>query len=83
MYLYLLTKEEDIPNTFDSCIVAAETEEDAKHIHPDGDWPRRDWWEDKDTLSFWTHPNNVITKWIGIPNIDILRGVVLSSYNAG
>tara|TARA_R110000824_G_scaffold142824_2_gene310127 strand:+ start:7800 stop:8048 length:249 start_codon:yes stop_codon:yes gene_type:complete len=45
MNLYLLTQEENTgEGTFDSCVVVAESGEDAKNIHPFNDWDRVDAW---------------------------------------
>lgn len=66
-------------DTFDSCIVCAENEEDAKSIHPDGD---------SDILTeggySWTNSFADITcAEIGVANEDQKRGVICSSFNAG
>ena len=80
MKLYLLeqTSNKDW-DTYDSCIVCAESEEDAKTIHPRGNefkehqqW--NGWVQTKDQIS--------CTE-IGVANEDIKKGVICASFNAG
>ena len=81
MNIYLLTQNESNGwwDSFDSIIVAAKTEEDAKSIHPwDGKYTNN--WGSKDWAS---KPENVTAKLIGIAIEGIERGVILSSINAG
>ncbi len=45
MKLYLLEQKENTSNnTIDACVVVAETEDDARQVHPYGDWDRVDVW---------------------------------------
>lgn len=80
MNIYLLTQDEnDGWDSFDSIIVTAKTEEDAKSIHP---------WDGKYTVNWssrvWaSKPENVTAKLIGIAVEGIERGVILGSFNAG
>ena len=77
MKLYLLTQNENTANgTFDSCVVVASSEEEARHVHPMGDWDRVDVWtytpedvevnylgearEDLEKIGFALNVNNVI-----------------------
>lgn len=84
MNLYKISQEvNDNYDTYDSAIVCAESEEDARSIHPDGagdaaiegftrSW---NWVEDK---------KDVKVELIGTPHIFFqVRGVILSSFNAG
>ena len=79
MNLYLLTQDEEFGyDTYDSVVVAAKTEEDAKSIHPctilewdssGGVWPKT--------------PESVEVKLIGKAVEGTSAGVILSSFNAG
>lgn len=80
MNIYLLTQEESTSwDTFDSVVVAAKTEEDAKSIHP---------WEGRYTgvwnSGVWaSEPESVTAKLIGTAIEGTERGVILGSFNAG
>lgn len=79
MYLYLLTQDvESGYDTFDSVVVAAKSETDAKSIHPYGD----------DAWGYWSgcwpkSPENVDAKLIGKAVEGAQSGVILASFNAG
>jgi hypothetical protein len=78
MDLYLVSQDvNDDWDTYDSMIVVAASEDDARSIHPNGNWGG----------SFgggWcSSPEQAKVKWIGIPRGDMKRGVVLASFNAG
>ena len=79
MNLYLLTQDiETGYDTFDSVVVAALTETDAKSIHPYGD----------DAWGYWSgcwpkSPESVSVKLIGNAVKGTPSGVILSSFNAG
>jgi hypothetical protein len=79
MNLYLIEQEaNNAYDTYDSAVVAADTEEEARNIHPGGKWPQagsRNW--------TWTGPENVKVRLIGIAASDVERGVVCASFNAG
>lgn len=65
-------------DTFDSAVVAAETEEDARNIDVDGS----DWKNGRYTA--WANsPDQVHVEYIGYAGPDIKFGVVLASFNAG
>jgi hypothetical protein len=86
MKLYLLTqKVNNDYDTFDSCIVAAETEQDAKNINPDGDemnTPNN--WQQELFYSNWvTDVKDIQVKEIGTATADTKRGLILASFNAG
>lgn len=80
MYLYL---SQDIHNgydTYDSCIVAAESEDEARCIYPSED-VETIW--DQGSFAAWAHnPSQVKVKLIG-EAINCKKGVILASYNAG
>lgn len=79
-FLYLLSQEENNDyDTYDSCIVVAESEEAARMIRPcggefgDGSWS-----------SWATKPKNVKVRYVGIASKELKSGsVILSSFNAG
>lgn len=80
---YLSQNDQRGYDTYDSCIVAAESEEAARLIHPgveDFDW--------KDTRfgmgGTWArYPNLVKVEFIGVAASSVKPGVVLASFNAG
>jgi homoserine kinase len=79
-------------DTYDCAVVAAMTEDDAKHIHPSGE-PEKNWtdaMEDADVLDSWrygtwaNHPDNVKATVIGDAHASVSAGDVLcASFNAG
>ena len=78
MYLYLLSQNENNDwDTYDSCIVCAESEDEAKNIKPcSNDWGYR--------FSSWcSSPDKVTVELIGVADSKIEKGIVLSSFNAG
>jgi hypothetical protein len=79
MKLWLISQDENNDyDTFDSVVVAAETEEQAKSIHP---YSRIDAW----ASSVWaSSPNKVKVKYLGEACEDIREpGIILASFNAG
>ena len=81
MKLYILCQSENVGyDTYDSAVVAAKSEDDARKIHASGDddhW-KHDWnhtWADK--------PEQVDVELIGTALRGTKRGVVLASFNAG
>jgi len=72
--LYYVYQDENTgKDTYHAMIVAAETSEEAKMIHPDGDWDRVDVWCYSE--------QDVFVNLIGTAHEDILSGVVLSSFS--
>lgn len=73
--LYLISQNANSDyDTYDSAVVAAYDEEEARNTHPDGDWEYN---------YSWAEPEEVSVKYIGIATTDIEPGVVLASFNAG
>ena len=82
MKLYLLSQDDNNDyDTYDSIVVCAESEEDARTIAPNGEL-------------YVEEPNNIYTTWafkassisceeIGIANENQQRGVIIASFNAG
>lgn len=72
-------------DTYDSMVVAAETEEEARLIHPSGtphiwtgqSWRVKDWSDDS-----WTAPGKLMVREVGTAN-DGVTGVICASFNAG
>ena len=66
-------------DVYDSCVVAAKNEDDAKLIHPSGykDLTSPNW--DCD----WVEPKDVHVEEIGTARKHIVRGVICASFNAG
>ncbi len=67
-------------DTYDSCVVCAIDEADAKTIRPDGNPCLEE--EEKDYDS-WCGIGDVSCEYIGIAKAGLERGVILSSFNAG
>lgn len=72
-------------DTYDSAVVCAATEEDAKNTHPSGvlwsELPEKpEWWQWKDT---WGAPETVKATYIGEAAPDLPPGAVCASFNAG
>ena len=76
LYLISQTRNNDY-DTYDSAVVAAESEKEAAAIHPSG----------KKLggviVSTWVDRDYVAVKYIGEADFQIKRGVILASYNAG
>jgi len=83
MNLYLVSRDEPIGyDEFDSMLVAAESEDDARSIHPYGLEYSGDFWN----ASNWVHRESVeglnVEK-IGVADEGIKRKVIIASFNAG
>lgn len=66
-------------DTYDSMVVAAETEEEARQIHPYANG-----WDNSFGSSVWARrPDLVNVQLIGVAAPGIEAGIVLSSFNAG
>lgn len=79
VYLWLLSQSVDNGwDTYDSAVVAASTEDEARRIHPSG-VPR----EEAECWT-WAHPDFVTVQRIGIADEGVVAGtVVCASFNAG
>ena len=96
MKLWLISQSaNDRWDTYDSAVVAAETEEDARNTYPDkGGWDDARWtgskwlWYLGDgrvldyNSSTWTSPDNVKVKFLS-DNYEGAAGTVCASFNAG
>jgi hypothetical protein len=65
-------------DTFDSCVVAAETEQEAKKIRPD-----RKTWLDNWARCWADSPNKVRAEYIGETDRIFPDPIICSSFNAG
>jgi len=67
-------------DTYDSCIVVAEDEEEAKKFHADGTY---DYTISDSSWEGWASAEYVKAEYIGEAKENIKKGVILSSFNAG
>ena len=82
MNLYLLSQAHNGGHdTYDSCVVCAASEAEARLIHPQEqqavDYDRA--WD----LYDWVQPDQVTVMLVGVADAAIPTGVVCASYNAG
>jgi len=77
-------------DTYDSAVVVAENEEDARTTHPSGSGAKWDneceeWGDGEGTEIWeWSTPKNVKVEFVGIPDERFKSGdVVCASFNAG
>jgi len=80
MNLYLVSQTSNSSyDTYDSFVVACNSEDEARHTHPEG-------YEVKDEQEYrwcdWTYADEVIVKLIGVASKG-LQGVICASFNAG
>ncbi len=68
--------------TYTSCVVIAASEEDARHIHPDGK-VREQNDLDAEWTETWVLPENVSVTRIGIADPHLKTGVVCADYFMG
>ncbi len=80
MKLYKLTQDvNDDWDTYDSCVVCAVDEEDAKTISPDGyETPIK-----QPEYTSWCTIKDVKVEYIGEAVEGLKRGVIVASFNAG
>ncbi len=79
-------------DTYDSAIVCAESEEEARIINPggfykfhDGQWyfQYADGKENVDNDNSWAHPKDVHVEYLGEAREDLKIGIISKSFNAG
>jgi hypothetical protein len=80
--LFLLSQDENNNyDTYDSVVVCADTEDEARLIHPDKPYRQNPW---VNPYSSWCKtPKAVTVKYIGEAAPHVKPGVVLGSFNAG
>jgi hypothetical protein len=92
MKLYIISRTSSPGfDAYDSAVVAAHNEEEARNMHPNGDvWVGRGYYTDGivdgqwNSIDLWVEPENVVVEYIGEASETIKKPcVVVSSYNAG
>ena len=79
MKLYLIWQEVNNDyDTYDSAVVVAESEDEARRIHPDGHKKVKEVSDEYDT---WCGLADVQIKYLG--ETELPKGVICASYNAG
>jgi len=79
MNIYKLTQDENGGyDTYDSMVVIAESEADAKSMHPS---KAKDW--DSPWSGWASSPNYVTCELIGTATEGSIAGIVVASFNAG
>lgn len=83
MKLWLISQEiNNDYDTYDSAVVAALTEDDARHTHPSrGPWNRKP--ESNWDIDTWADPEDVMVQEIGTARDGTEAGVICASFNAG
>jgi len=84
MYLYLIKQEVNCDyDTYDSAVVIAGSEEEARTIHPDGSRWGTTGWSGWMADGSWCNPEDVTVQLIGTALPGSPCGVVVKSFNAG
>ena len=84
MKLYLISQDKNNDyDTFDSAIVAAESEEQARRTHPILSWGKNFDDGEYPSASSWVESQYVKVEYIGEAKEGQAAGVVLASFNAG
>ena len=78
MNLYLCSQDQNQGyDTYDSFIGAFDSEEEARNQHPLGN----DDWDDVRS-PWWNSPNDVKVVFIGEASTNLVKGIVLASFNS-
>ena len=88
MNLYLIRQNINRDyDTYDSAVVIANSEEEAKTIHPEGyRWKDNKWrggWAIDLANKTWCHPEHVTVELIGTATYGDAGDVLIASFNAG
>lgn len=68
--------------TYGSCVVAADTEDEARMIHPD-DW-HKDWGGKEISYGSWCDSDKVVVEYLGYTDREVPSGtVIIASFHAG
>jgi len=70
-------------DTYDSAVVIAKSEEEARTIHPDGNRWIDGKWEGWSSASTWCNPEEVEVELIGTSSSVASGSVLVASFNAG
>lgn len=82
MRLYHISQSETRGyDTFSDMVVCAESEEDAKNIHPYSEWDGISAWES--SHCWCKSPQSVTAKYLGQAAEGLKRGVICASFHAG
>ncbi len=88
------TNDPPYEDTYDSAVVCADSEENARLIHPNGDqaglkwyiekdgWKWRDWARSK-AIRTWALPKDIGVTFIGVADKTIKPGVICASFKSG
>lgn len=83
MKLWLISQNKNTDyDTYSDAVVAAETEEEARKIHPHNG-KCVNWWNEEWGMDDWTKPENVKVKLIGTAKDGTKKGVICASFHAG
>ncbi len=81
MNLYLLTQDvNDDWDTYQGAVVAAESEDEARNIHPSGNLDEKAW---NPRRQDWCRREQVQVEYIGVAKEGTERGVILTDYKSG
>ena len=81
MKLWVISQNTNIGyDTYDSAVVAAETEDDARNIHPSGN--NKDF-ETPRPYGSWVAPEAVHVAFIGVTDRKFVNPIICASFNAG
>lgn len=82
LFLYLISQDENTKyDTYDSAIVCAANEQEARLIHPRGEGYS---FEASGNWASWaSSPDNVKVELVGTARRGVKRGVICASFNAG
>jgi len=86
MNIYKISQDvNDNYDTYDSAIVAAHSEKEAKMMHPHRGnfYDKPNWDGTVEGYSSWCNVEDVKIRHIGIALEDIKEGIILASFNAG
>lgn len=83
MKLFLVSQDENNDyDTYDSFVIACETEDEAKNTHPCGEPMTEEQWND--IYSSWcSSVKHVKVQYLGEADKSLEEGVVCASFNAG
>jgi len=68
-------------DSYDSAVVAAESEEEAKMIHPNK--YVENWDGNEKDYGTWTSSENVVVEHLGEAKEGTVKGIIVKSFNAG
>ena len=91
MKIYLLKQDINYDyDTFDSAVVVANNEDDARTIHPNEYgvkfkrwWAEQGSWGDDDVWVAYSEIDKIKVTYLGEAEKSLKRGVIISSFNAG